>query len=179
MRVYVPTTLPRLAAISAAGRIEPGTVAYAVTPALREWYVNGDIEELEYAAMADAARDSLRQIAAAIREAELSGGRAGPARRVVIAADVPDGDVQPLSAPIDDGSRAMVRVSAAVPIARMASVHVDDDEAEAAVSAAARAVSDADAGDEDAKFVVDAVEDHELLWYAVQEIPDLLRRFPG
>jgi hypothetical protein len=28
----------------------------------------------------------------------------------------------------------------------------------------------ADAGDEDARFVVDSVEDHELAWYAAQEI---------
>ncbi|WP_456152590.1 DUF6912 family protein [Microbispora rosea] len=28
--------------------------------------------------------------------------------------------------------------------------------------------------DDDAQFVVDGAEDHELLWYATQEIPDLL-----
>ena len=33
--------------------------AYAVTPALREWYAEGDAEELEYAALQEAARASL------------------------------------------------------------------------------------------------------------------------
>ena len=33
-----------------------GGTAFALTPALRESYVTGDAEELEYAAMADAAR---------------------------------------------------------------------------------------------------------------------------
>jgi hypothetical protein len=32
----------------------------------------------------------------------------------------------------------------------------------------------ADAGDDDARFVVDGAEDHELLWYATQEIQGLL-----
>jgi hypothetical protein len=32
----------------------------------------------------------------------------------------------------------------------------------------------ADAGDEDAQFVVDAVEDHELGWFAAQEIGPLV-----
>jgi hypothetical protein len=32
----------------------------------------------------------------------------------------------------------------------------------------------ADAGDDDAQFVVDAVDDHELLWYDVIELDDVL-----
>ena len=32
----------------------------------------------------------------------------------------------------------------------------------------------ADAGDEDAQFLVDGVEDHELGWYAAQEIGPLV-----
>lgn len=52
MRVYVPLTLSGLAAAHRAGEIGPGPLtAYAVTPALREWYVSDDIEELEYAAL--------------------------------------------------------------------------------------------------------------------------------
>ena len=32
------------------------------------------------------------------------------------------------------------------------------------------ALAAAEAGDEDARFVVDGVEDHELAWYAAQEL---------
>jgi hypothetical protein len=53
-------------------------------------------------------------------------------------------------------------------------VHADADDAEPDVAAAAGALGAADAGDDDAQFVVDGVEDHELLWYATQEIPGLI-----
>ncbi len=181
MRIYIPATLSRLAAIVASGGTAAGLVAYAVTPALREWYVDDDVEELEYAAMADAARDSLRQLAAdrtTDRAADRTTDRAGagpvPARRVVVAADVPDAMARPLAAPIGGGSKAAVRLAARVPMSAVASVHVDADEAIADVQAGIEAVAAADAGDDDAQFIVDGVEDHELLWYATQEIPDLL-----
>ena len=58
--------------------------AFAVTPGLREWYIGGDSEELEYAAMSDAARASLRLI-----DADPSAAR----RRVVLACDVPEAAV--------------------------------------------------------------------------------------
>jgi hypothetical protein len=35
-------------------------------------------------------------------------------------------------------------------------------------------VGAADTGDDDAQFTVDGAEDHELLWYATQEIPNLI-----
>jgi hypothetical protein len=57
---------------------------------------------------------------------------------------------------------------------RTAAVHADADDAEPDVAAAAGALGAADAGDDDAQFVVDGVEDHELLWYATQEIPGLI-----
>ena len=48
MRVYVPSTLAGLARIHAAREIGPAPLAaYAVTPALREWYAQGDQEEVE------------------------------------------------------------------------------------------------------------------------------------
>ena len=46
VRVYVPATVPMLAALRASGQLGSGpTVAHAVTPALREWYAEGDEEE--------------------------------------------------------------------------------------------------------------------------------------
>lgn len=167
MRVYVPTTLPGLAEVDASGGLGPEPYeAYAVTPALREWYVAGDLEELEYAAMAEAARASLRKLTS---EAD------APRRRVVVALDVSDSAVTQLSTPLDGGARGVVRVAAAARVADIAAVHVDGDGAVPDVTAAVDAFDAAAAGDDDAQFVVDGAEDHELLWYASQEIPDLLR----
>ena len=47
-------------------------------------------------------------------------------------------------------------------------------DAEDAVRAAAEVVDAADLGDSDAEFVLGGAEDHELAWYAVQELPFLL-----
>jgi hypothetical protein len=162
VRVYLPATLPRLAAVAAAREAGPPPLsAFAVTPALREWYAEGDAEELEYAAFADAARASLRLLAQ---------DPAAPRRRAVLAADLPDAAV----APADGPARSAVLVTRPVPLAAVASVHVDDEAAAAAVAAAALAVAAADAGDDDAEFTVGTAEDHELAWYATQELPDLL-----
>ncbi|WMX46743.1 DUF6912 family protein [Streptomyces roseicoloratus] len=167
MRVYVPLTLPGLAQAHKAGELGPGPLtAYAVTPALREWYVSDDIEELEYAALNRAAAASLRLLA---------GDPEAARRRVVVAVDVPDKDavVDP-DRGLDPGALGEVRIAAAVPLAKAAAVHADADDAEADVSAAADALGAADQGDDDAQFVVDGAEDHELLWFGVQEIPALL-----
>ncbi|MYV55680.1 hypothetical protein GT042_24885, partial [Streptomyces sp. SID3212] len=67
-----------------------------------------------------------------------------------------------------------VRIATAVPLAGAAAVHIDADDADADVSAAAAALGAADHGDDDAQFVVDGAEDHELLWYGVQEIDHLI-----
>lgn len=56
---------------------------------------------------------------------------------------------------------------------RLAAVHLDLAEAQEPVRAAAQ-VDDADLGDGDAEFVLGDAEDHELAWYAVQELPFLL-----
>ncbi|MEU6539307.1 hypothetical protein [Streptomyces sp. NPDC047000] len=167
MRVYVPLTLPRLADAYKTGELGTGPfVAYAVTPGLREWYLSDDIEELEYAALNRAALASLRLLAAD-PDAER--------RRVVVAADVPDGAaVADPDRALDPAALGEVRVSGTVRLARAAAVHADSGDAEEDVAAAAGALAAADAGDDDAQFVVDGAEDHELLWYATQEIPNLV-----
>jgi hypothetical protein len=167
MRVYVPLTLPALAEAHKTGELGSGPfVAYAVTPALREWYVSEDVEELEYAALGQAALASLRRLAADPGAAR---------RRVVVAVDVPDGAA---SAGRDRGPEPSVpgevTVASSVPLAKAAAVHVDADDAEQDVAAAAQALAAADGGDDDAQSVVDGADDHELLWYATQEIPSLV-----
>ncbi|MFC3577952.1 DUF6912 family protein [Streptomyces yaanensis] len=167
MRVYVPLTLSGLAEAYKTGELAAGpVVAYAVTPALREWYLSDDIEELEYAALSRAALASLRLLAA---------DPGAPRRRVVVAVDVPDGAaaVDP-DRGLDPAALGEVRVAGAVPLAKAAAVHADAADAEADVTAATDALEAADGGDDDAQFVVDGAEDHELLWYATQEIPNLL-----
>ncbi|WP_405694335.1 DUF6912 family protein [Streptomyces sp. NBC_01185] len=167
MRVYVPLTLSGLAAVHAAGEVGPGPLtAYAVTPGLREWYVSDDIEELEYAALNRAASASLRLIAGRPDEAR---------RRVVVALDVPDGAaVADPDRILDASSLGEVRITDAVALAKAAAVHVDADDAEKDVTEAAAALGAADAGDDDAQFTVDGAEDHELLWFGIQEIPGLI-----
>ncbi|MFJ3282828.1 DUF6912 family protein [Streptomyces halstedii] len=167
MRVYVPLTLSGLATAHGAGEIGPGPLtAYAVTPSLREWYVSDDIEELEYAALNRAASASLRLIAGRPDEAR---------RRVVVAVDVPDGEaVADPDQILDASSLGEVRIARAVALAKAAAVHVDADDAEKDVAAAAAALGAADLGDDNARFTVDGAEDHELLWFGVQEIPGLI-----
>ncbi|MCY0947873.1 MULTISPECIES: DUF6912 family protein [Streptomyces] len=168
MRVYVPLTLPGLAEAHQAGELGPAPLrAYAVTPGLREWYVSDDIEELEYAALGRAAAASLRMIAE---------DAAAPRTRVVVALDVADGAATP--APGEDEDEAAlgrVALADAVRLAVAAAVHVDADDAREDVAAAARALAAADGGDGGARSVVDGAEDHELLWFGVQEIPGLLK----
>ncbi|MFJ9924410.1 DUF6912 family protein [Streptomyces misionensis] len=169
MRVYVPLTLPGLAEAHRTGELGAGPfLAYAVTPALREWYLSDDIEELEYAALGRAALASLRLLAA---DAD------APRRRVVAAVDVADGaaTVDP-DRGLDPAALGEVTVKVTVPLAKAAAVHVDADDAEQDVTAAARALAAADGGDDDAQFVVDGADDHELLWFATQEIPNLVGR---
>ncbi|WP_055711911.1 DUF6912 family protein [Streptomyces torulosus] len=167
MRVYVPLTLPGLAEAYKTGQLGEGPfVAYAVTPALREWYLSDDIEELEYAALNRAALASLRLVAVepgAVR------------RRVVVAVDVADRDaVADPDRGLDPTALGEVRVAGPVPLSKAAAVHVDSAEAEVEVAEAADALGAADQGDDDAQFIVDGADDHELLWYATQEIPNLV-----
>jgi Family of unknown function (DUF6912) len=186
MRVFLPSTLPALAEALRAGKVGlagqvgqtgqtgPGTPGpglalsespdpgqqpgYAVTPALREAYASGDEEELEYAALTEAARASLRMLAA---------NPAAPPRRVVLAVEIPADGVK-LDA--RDREPGRVLVTALIPVDTLASAHVDDAEAGTDVRAAAEALDAADAGDEDARFAVDGAEGHELAWYATQEL---------
>lgn len=164
VRVYMPATLPQLAALQGADQWgNPPFSAHAVTPALREWYAEGDEEELEYVAFLRAAQDALRLLRA---------DPSAPRRRVVISADVAADDVTMDNQ--DLGSSA-VRLSRAVARSAVASFHVDEKESESVVQAAAEVVELAAAGDPDAQFTVDSVEDLDLLWFAPEELDELLR----
>jgi hypothetical protein len=163
LRVYLPSTLSVVAGVLRAGEIGFSPVrGYAVTPALREWYSGGDIEELEYVAMMHAARESLRLLAA---------DPASPRRRVVLAAEVAGEHVVAQAGFEEPG---LVQVDGPIRLRDIASGHVDDAAAGAEIAAAVAALAAADAGDDDARFVVDGAEGHELQWYATQELADLV-----
>jgi hypothetical protein len=170
-RVYVPTTLTGLARAQKQGvlndeenRTGPApdapVRAHAVTGAVREWYVEGDLEELEYTAMIDAAEASLRLLA---------GEPDAPRRRVVVAVDVPDGRVSP-----GGEQRSSVRIQGPVALSTVVSVHVDEAESAAVIDAAVAALAAAAQGDDDARFQLDEAEACDLLWYDVSEIDDLI-----
>lgn len=162
MRVYLPGTLTALAAVIRVGQVGPAPVrGFAVTPSLREWYASGDEEELEYVAMTQAARGSLRLLHA---------DPAAPRRRVVLAAEVPDGRVI-CATGFDEP--ALVSLAEPVPVSRLVSAHVDAPMAMADIAASVAALPAADAGDDDARFTVAGAEGHEMLWYAAQELPEL------
>jgi hypothetical protein len=157
MRVYIPSTLPALTVALKTEEIGPAPVpGFAVTPALREGYASGDLDELEYVALLEAARASLRRIA------EDPGA---PARRVVLVAEVSDDDIGRSS-----DQPAAVQVLSAIPFTDVAAGHIDGLYAIDDVRAAVAAVAAADEGDEDARFTVDGAEGHELMWYATQEL---------
>ena len=163
MRIYLPATTTVLRTLVDEGSLEGPRTAFAVTPQLRRFYAvsdaEADVEELEYAALLAAARGSLRLL-----DVDPLAAR----RRVVVAADVPDGAVQVLDD--DDTDAGAVRVSADVRLQDVASAHIDGAEAEPDIAAAVAVVLEADLGSDDAQFVVDQAEGHELGWYATQEI---------
>jgi hypothetical protein len=164
VRVYLPLTHASLARLIATGQVGTGPLlGYAVTPSLREWYAEGDLEELEYVALTHAARASLRLLA---------DEPSGSPRRLVLAADVADGRVHPDA----DADVAAVRIDGVVDLALVVSAHVDDPDAADDVLAGVRALDAAAAGNDDARFVVDSVDDHELQWFAAQEIASLLEK---
>ena len=166
MRVYLPATTTVLRALVDEGRLSGPLTAFAVTPQLRKFYAvsdaEADTEELEYAALLAAARASLRLL-----DVDPTAAR----RRAVIAADIPDAAVTPIE---DEEEHGAVRVSTDVRLADVASAHVDDARAEDDVRAAVDVVLEADLGSDDAQFVVDQAEGHELSWYATQEIGPVL-----
>ena len=167
MRVYLPATTNVLRNLVDEGVLHGPHTLFTVTPQLREFYelsdADTDTEELEYAALLAAARASLRLI---------DNDPAAARRRVVVAADVPDAQVSP----IDDADtdRGAATLDGDIRLGDVASAHIDGSDAEEDVRAAVNVVLEADLGSEDAQFLVDQAEGHELAWYATQEIGPVL-----
>lgn len=165
--VYIPATLAMLQGLVADGSLRPvnGT-AFALTPTLREAYAEGDDDELAEVALREAALASLRLLADTQAEGAVSGSL--PPRRAVLAAEVGDVSFRP---DLDD---AVVRLGAPVTLEDVIAAYVDNADAEPAVTKAIEAIDAADLGDEDAELIVGDAQDHDLAWYANQELPFLL-----
>lgn len=161
-RVYVPSSMSGLRDLVTSDGIGPAPfVAHAVTDDVRAGYADGGEEEWEYAATAAASRSSLALI-----------GEEDDARRVVVAVDAET--LLPTEGPAAEADPTLVTVADVVPFRRIAAVLVDLPEAADDVRAAVEAWPKAEEGDDDAEAVVDRALDHELAWYAAQEIGDLL-----
>lgn len=149
-RVYVPSTLPRLARLLAIGGLGPAPVtAHAVTDAVRA-EVGGE-EDQEYAVAQAAALASLALL------------DDGPARRVVLAVDV---DAVHVSGG-EDATEVEVREE--VPLRRVAAVLADSADGERLVVRARAAL-----GTPEEDRALDRLADQELGWWAVQEADVLL-----
>jgi len=135
--------------------------AFAVTPTLREAYAEGDEEELADVALREAALASLRLLAG-------EGMSDLPPRRAVVVAEVDGVTARP---DLDD---SVVRLPGPISYDDVIAAYVDNADAEPAVLPAIEAVDAADLGDEDAEFVVGDAQDHDLAWYAPQELPFML-----
>jgi hypothetical protein len=155
-RVYVPATLPTLRLL-AGGALPAPLHAHAVTPALREWYLDDDLEELEYTAFCEAVRASALVLA---------DEPATPARRVVLAADVEPRAVKPLGGGPDSALSA-VELAEPLALAMLAALHFDDPEATGAVRDVCTAIAE---GDPAAGELLDDLEDIELSWYDLSEL---------
>ena len=112
--------------------------------------------------MAQAARASVGLLAADPETAR---------RRVVVAAEV--SAVPPADGSVELGD-ARLELQVVIPWTTVAAVHLDAAGAAAVVGKAADLWDAAQNGDDDALFALDSCEGEDLLWYATQEIPDLL-----
>jgi hypothetical protein len=163
MRIYLPATVSRVRRALEVGSITVlAGVGFAVTEPLRLEYPDWSEEDLEYLAMQDASRASLRLIAGAQPDE--------PQLRVVIAAEVDPVAVTPRP----EADRAVVAVRGVVDWSLVAAVHVDGADAAAAVREAAAVIDAADLGDLDAEFALGSAEDFDLAWYAPGEIKYLM-----
>jgi hypothetical protein len=163
VRVYVPSTVARLRTLLSTGTLGPAPLAaHAVTDAVRRELSDAGEEEWEYAASTAAAQASVGLL-----------GREEPARRVVLAVDVPEAHSGDAEDP-EDPTRVLVRSDA--PLRWVGAVLADAAEAEAAVAAARDAAL---SGAPDAERLLLRCLDHDLGWWAVQELDVLVNRNLG
>ena len=122
MRVYIPATFSTLRGLNESRVITARSgYGFAVTPALLDFYTDGDEEEIAHAAFQDAAEASIRLLAIGDEETF-------PYRRVVVSVDVNDSVVtyQP------ENGESVVKLSPAhINLDDVAAIHIDVEASEA------------------------------------------------
>lgn len=122
MRVYIPATFSTLRGLNESRVITARSgYGFAVTPALLDFYTDGDEEEIAHAAFQDAAEASIRLLAIGDEETF-------PYRRVVVSVDVDDSVVtyQP------ENGESVVKLSPAhINLDDVAAIHIDVEASEA------------------------------------------------
>lgn len=157
-RVYIPSSTKGLHDLLVSGGLGPvPLLGHAVTPELREALREVGEEEWEYDVLMTAAQDSV----GLLTEDE-------PPRRVVVVAEAET------VVSVEEGEESLVQIDAVIPLLKIVAVHVDSEDAAADVSAAREAWAAAHDGDPAAQEVLEGCLDHELGWYATQEIGDLV-----
>jgi hypothetical protein len=167
-RVYLPCTPRGLRYVVAAGGVGPapllGHAATGTAPGGSSRAATGEDEESEYAAASAAAQSCLRLLA----DEE-------PARRIVLAVDVPTARALHDEA-LTDSDADLVEVDEVVPWRRVAAVLADSAHAEPAVAAARDARR---SGSPDAAALAERCLEHELGWWATQEVDVLIAEVTG
>lgn len=157
IRVYVASSTSGLHQLLVSGGVGPAPfLAHAVTDRLRAALPEAGEEEWEYAALTAAAQDSLALL-----------GQDRP-RRVVVVAEADT------VTPVAGAEESLVEVEQVLPLRSVVAVHADSVAAEVDVAAAAEAWVRVADGDDAALEVVERCLDHELGWFATQEIGDLV-----
>ena len=165
VRVFLPATFSMLAELEETGQLTARSGwGFALTPALREFYTEGDEEEIEYSAFLEASMASLRLLAIGDEEKF-------PHRRVVISVDVNESVVTPKP---DMGEPVVALDPATITKDNLQAIHVDIEESEAATAKAIDAIDNADLGDEDAELAVGDALDNFMAFYDPTELPILV-----
>ncbi|MTD92525.1 hypothetical protein FME68_11895 [Corynebacterium aurimucosum] len=165
VRVFLPATFAMLTELEETGQLAARSGwGFTVTPALREFYTEGDEEEIEYSAFLEASMASLRLLAIGDEDKF-------PHRRVVISVDVDESVVTPKP---DMGEPVVALNPATITKDNLQAIHVDIEESEAATAKAIAAIDNADLGDEDAELAVGDALDNFMAFYDPTELPILV-----
>ena len=131
-----------------------------VTPAVRDFFIEGDEEDFSEYVFDDASRASLRLLATG--EVEKF-----PHRRVVISIDVPDSVVTYRP---ELGESVVSLDPPTFSLQSVAAIHVDVESSEAATRKAIAVIDAADLGDEDAELTVGDALANYLAWFDPSEL---------
>jgi hypothetical protein len=156
MRIFIPVSQAMLRTLVRDGALPGPLDACAVTDALRAWYPEGDDEDLEFAAQSRAADLCLPLIVDDV-----------PLRRLVLAADT----LVERAPAVDE--LVGVRAISGLTLDTVVALFADSPEAEPALRAALAALASSAA---DVPPEVEVLDDHELAWFAPEELGPILSR---